>query len=150
MSKKQSIEQFLAPKKMAIAGVSGNTKKFGYVIFNELQQKGFDICPINPKLDEVDGVKAYKSVSDIPDSYDRLFIVTPKSETDKIIKKAAEKGIKHVWVQQTSNTKVTRQIAKENNVELIEKECIFMFADPIISIHKFHRAIWKILGILPK
>ena len=150
MNKKQSIEQFLAPQKMVIAGVSGNTKKFGYMVFNELRQKGFDVCPINPRLDEIDEVKVYKSVSDIPDDYEKLFIVTPKSETDTIIKQAAEKGIKHVWVQQMSNTKDTALLAKEYNIDLIEKECIFMFAEPVKSIHKFHKAIWKIFGLLPK
>ncbi|MCK5028350.1 MAG: CoA-binding protein [Bacteroidales bacterium] len=150
MNKKQSIQEFLAPKKLAVAGISGNTKKFGYAIFKELREKGFDICPINPKLDEIDGVKVYKSIIDIPDGFEKLFIVTPKSETDAIIKQAAEKGIKHIWVQQTSNTKETEMIAKDLIIELIHKECIFMFAEPVQSIHKFHKAIWKIFGLLPK
>lgn len=150
MNKKESIEKFLSSKKIAIAGVSGNKKKFGYTIFNELRQKEFNICPINPKLNKIDEVKVYKSVLDIPNDYEKLFIVTPKSKTDKIIKQAAEKGIKHVWVQQMSNTKETAILAKENNIELIEKECIFMFAEPVQSIHKFHKTIWKILGLLPK
>lgn len=150
MNKKQSIQEFLSHKKMAIAGVSGNPKKFGYAIFKELREKGYDICPINPKLEELDGVKAYKSVSEIPDAYEKLFIVTPKTETDSIIKQAAEKGIKHIWVQQISNTKETEAIAKDLNIDLIHKECIFMFAEPVQSIHKFHKTIWKILGLLPK
>ena len=150
MTKKESIEQFLAPKKIAVAGVSANKKKFGYAVFSELRKKGYDICPINPKLEDIDGVKCYKSVSEIPIDYQKLFIVTPKTETDTIIKQATEKGIKHVWVQQMSNTKETEKIAQKNNIELIEKECIFMFANPVKSIHKFHRTIWKLLGILPK
>lgn len=149
MSKKQSIEKFLAPKKLAIAGVSANSKKFGYAIFKELRQKGYDICPINPKINELEGVKCYSSVADIPDDYEKLFIVTPKSSTDEILKQAIEKGIKHIWIQQTANTKESSVIAKENNIELIEKECIFMFAEPT-SIHKFHKNIWKIFGLLPK
>ena len=150
MNKKESIEKFLAPKKIAIAGASGNKKKFGYAIFNELRQKGFDVCPINPNLDILDEVKVYKSVTEIPDDYKKLFIVTPKSETDKIIKQATEKGIKHVWVQQMSNTKETALLAKKKNIELIEKECIFMYSEPVQGIHKFHKAIWKIFGLLPK
>ena len=150
MKKRENIEQFLAPKKFAIAGVSGNTKKFGYVIFNELRQKGFDICPINPKMSEIDGVKCYSSVSEIPNEYDKLFIVTPKSETDAIVSEAAKKGIKHVWVQQTANTADTKKIAEENGINLIQKECIFMYAQPVQSVHKFHRTLRKIFGLLPR
>jgi len=150
MSKKESIRKFLEPKKIAVAGVSANTKKFGYAIFNELRQKGFDICPINPKLQELDGVKCYSSVNEIPDNYEKLFIVTPKAETDKILADAARKGIKHIWVQQMSNTADTRKLAEDNGIELIDKECIFMFAEPVTSIHKFHRTLRRIFGLMPK
>jgi len=150
MRKKESIDSFLEPKKMAIAGVSSNPKKFGYVIFKELREKGFDICPVNPKLETLDGIKCYKSVSAIPDDYEKLFIATPKQSTDEVIKQAGEKGIKHVWIQQMANTKDSLKIAEENNINLIEKECIFMFADPVKSVHKFHRTLKKIFGGLPK
>ena len=150
MNKKQSIQEFLAPKKIAIAGVSGNKKKFGYAIFKELREKGFDICPINPKLKELDGVKVYKSVLDIPDEYEKLFIVTPKLETDAIIKQASEKSLKHIWVQQTSNTKETETIAKDLNIDLIHKECIFMFLEPVKGPHAFHRFFRKLFGRMPK
>lgn len=150
MSKKENIEKFLADKKMAIAGVSANPKKFGYIIFKELREKGFDICPVNPKVDEIDGVKCYQKVSDIPDEYKKLFIVTPKTETDNILKQATEKGIADVWVQQTANTENTIQLANDLGINLIAKECIFMYADPVKGIHKFHRAIWKLFGAYPK
>ncbi|MDX9697083.1 MAG: CoA-binding protein [Bacteroidales bacterium] len=150
MTKKESIQQFLAPKRIAIAGVSRNNKKFGYVIFNELRQKGFEICPINPTTETIDGITCYKSVSEIPANYEKLFIVTPKNETDEIIRQAAKKGIKHIWVQQMSNTSETSKIANEFGIDLINNECIFMFAEPVTSVHKFHRFIWKVFDKLPK
>jgi predicted CoA-binding protein len=150
MSKKESIQRFLQPKKLAIAGVSANPKKFGYAIFNDLRKKGFDICPVNPKANDIDGVKCYASVSDVPDEYKKLFIVTPKTATNEVLKEASKKGINHVWIQQTANTKESAAIAKENNIDLIEKECIYMFAEPVAGIHKFHRTINKIFGLLPK
>jgi len=150
MTKKESINQFLAPKKVAIAGASRNNKKFGYAVFNELRQKGFDVCPVNPNTDAIDGVTCYKSVKEIPVGYEKLFIVTPKNETNNIIQQAIDKGIKHIWVQQMSSTPESSKIANELNVDLIENECIFMFAEPVTSVHKFHRFIWKVFGKLPK
>ncbi|MGE0090488.1 MAG: CoA-binding protein [Bacteroidales bacterium] len=150
MTNKQSITRFLEPKKLAVAGVSKNNKKFGYAVFKELRQKGFDICPINPTTETIDGITCYKSVSDIPAHYEKLFIVTPRNETDGVFKQAISKGIKHIWVQQLSETPETIKLSNENGVELIEKECIFMFAEPVTSVHKFHRFIWKVLGKLPK
>lgn len=150
MSSKAIIEEFLAPRKLAIAGVSRNEKKFGHEVFKELSKKKFDVCPINPNATEIAGIKCYPSVSDIPEDYRHLLILTKNEETDQILRDAANKGITHVWVQQMSNTRESRKIAEENNIKMIEKECIFMFAEPVKGFHKFHRTLRKIFRGLPK
>lgn len=137
-------------QKIAIAGVSSNPKRFGYTIFNDLRKKGFDICPVNPKAKDIDGVKFYASISDVPDEYKKLFIVTPKTATNEVLKEASKKGINHVWIQQTANTKESAVLAKANNIELIEKECIYMYTEPVAGMHKFHRTINKIFSLLAK
>jgi predicted CoA-binding protein len=150
MITRKDIEKFLEPKKLAIAGVSRNPKKFGFQVFKELSKKGYEIYPVNPLASEIAGEKCYGSVSDIPDGVNRLLILTPKKETDAVLREAAKKGISSVWVQQMSETKETAIIARENHVDLISGKCIFMFAEPVTSIHKFHRMIMKWFGRLPK
>jgi predicted CoA-binding protein len=150
MNTKKDIEKFLGPKKLAIAGVSRNPKKFGYQIYGELKKRGYEVYPVNPQTSEIAGVTCYRSVSDLPAGVDRLLIVTPKQQTDAVLREAIKKGIPHVWVQQMSETKDTLKIAEENHVDLIAKKCIFMFADPVQSIHKFHRTLAKWFGRLPK
>jgi len=150
MITKKDIEKFLEPKKLAIAGVSRNPKKFGHQVYGELKKKGFEVYPVNPQTSEMAGEKCYRSVSELPAGVDRLLILTPKNETDAILREAVKKGITRVWVQQMSETKDTVKIAKENHVDLIFKKCIFMFADPVTSIHKFHWTILKWFGRLPK
>ncbi|MFO7658393.1 MAG: CoA-binding protein [Bacteroidales bacterium] len=147
---KKAIENFFEPKKIAIAGVSRNTKKFGYTIFHDLSQKGIEVVPINPKASDIDGVKCYATVSDLPADIKSLLIVTPKEETDTILRAAIDKGIKNIWVQQMSETEESIKIAEAYQKEVIFKKCIFMFAAPVQSIHKFHRMLAKIFGGLPK
>jgi uncharacterized protein len=150
MISKKDIEKFLEPKKLAIAGVSRDPKKFGHQVYNELKKRGFDVYPVNTQTSEMAGEKCYRSVSELPAGVDRLLILTPKNETDAILREATKKGITRVWVQQMSETKDTVKIAKENHVDLISKKCIFMFADPVTSIHKFHRTLMKWFGRLPE
>jgi uncharacterized protein len=150
MNTKKDIEKFLESKKIAIAGVSRNPKKFGHQVFNELKKKGYETYPVNPQTSELAGEKCYRSVSEIPAGVDRLLILTPKIETDAVLREAIKKGITRIWVQQMSETKDTVKIAEENQVDLISKKCIFMFADPVTSVHKFHRTIMKWFGRLPK
>lgn len=150
MISKKDIENFLEPKKLAIAGVSRNPKKFGHQVYHELKKRGYDVYPVNPQTSEMAGEKCYRSVSELPAGVDRLLILTPKNETDAILREATKRGITRVWVQQMSETKDTVKIAVENHVDLISKKCIFMFAAPVTSIHKVHHTLMKWFGRLPK
>ena len=147
---KQKIEDFLKSKKIALAGVSRNKKKFGYISFKSLVEKGYNILPINPNANEIDDKKCFKSISDLPSDVESVLIMTPQNNTDEVLKEAIKKGIKNIWVQQMSNTKNTIGIAEEYQKEIVIGKCIFMFAEPISGIHKFHRTLVKIFGGLPK
>lgn len=147
---KAQIQDFFENKSLAIAGVSRNEKKFGNVVFKELIKKDYQVLPINPNSDEIDGHKCYKSVQDLPSGVDNLLITTPKKQTDEVLKLAIQKGIKNIWVQQMSETEETVKIAQKYDKQIIHHKCIFMFAEPIAGLHKFHRTLNKIFGKLPK
>jgi uncharacterized protein len=144
------IQKFLEPRKMAIAGVSRNPKKFGGAVFRELKEKGFDLYPINPNAEEIQGIKCYKSVDEIPAGVEHLFIVTSKSETETISRAAVKKGIKMIWIQQHSETTEAVNVIQEAGIPLIYKKCMMMFADPVKSVHGFHRFLVKAFGSYPK
>jgi uncharacterized protein len=144
------INHFLETRKMAIAGVSRDKKKFGNMVFHELLEKGFDVCPINPHADAIDGVTCYRSVDEIPEGFDRLLVVTPKEQTLEVLKRAKEKGIKYFWLQQDSESPETIDFIDKNDLEVISKKCIYMFANPVKGGHKFHRGLVKIFGGFPK
>jgi len=143
------IQQFLSPKKMAIAGVSRNPKKFGATVFKELKEKGFELYPVNPNADEIQGVKCYKSVAELPGDVKHLFIVTPKKSTETAAEDAITKGMEMIWIQQQSDTPEAVEVIKAAGIPLIHKKCILMFADPVKGPHKFHRFLVKIVGMYP-
>jgi uncharacterized protein len=144
------IESFLSAKKIAIAGVSRNSKKFGYTVFKELSQKGFDVYPINPNTDSLGGTPCFQSISALPPDVRNLLIVTPKDQTAGLIREAVSNGISGIWIQQMSETPEAIEIARENTVDLISKQCILMWIEPVKSIHRFHRNLKKLFGLLPK
>jgi predicted CoA-binding protein len=144
------IQSFLAPRKMAVAGVSRNPKKFGGAIFKELIEKGFDMYPINPNAKEIQGQKCYKSVEELPADVEHLLIVTPKYETEVVARAAIRKGIKMIWIQQQSHTPEAVKVIEDAGIQLIHKKCIMMFASPVKSVHSFHRFFVKAFGGYPK
>ncbi len=150
MTHLSEINSFLESKKLAIAGVSRNPKKFGFTVYKELLKKGFDVYPINPNTDLIEGKKCYRDVASLPDEIKHLHITTPKEQTLEVVKQAVDKGIRNIWIQQTADTSEAVEFALNNKVNLIYKKCILMFAEPVKSIHKFHGFIVKLFGKYPK
>jgi len=144
------INSFLAPRKIAVAGASRNTKKFGGYVFSELKLKGFQLYPVNPNAEEIQGIKCYKTVAELPDDVTHLLIVTPKTETASVAQAAVKKGIKMVWIQQTSETPEALDSLKKAQILVISKKCIMMFASPVKGGHAFHKFFVKAFGGYPK
>jgi uncharacterized protein len=147
---RQQIDDFLHAKIIAMAGVSRNPKKFGNVVFRDLIKNGYKVLPVNPEAEKINDVTCYKSIAELPSEVDSLLIMTPKSVTDIVLREAISKGIKHIWVQQMAETRETINIAEEFQQAIITGKCIYMFAEPVPGLHKFHRSLTKIFGGLPK
>ncbi|MFH1878147.1 MAG: CoA-binding protein, partial [Candidatus Omnitrophota bacterium] len=71
------VRDFLKQRKFAVVGSFRNETKYAYKILRSLSDKGYEVYPVNPWLSDVDGVKCYKSVSDIPFDVDVVSLVTP-------------------------------------------------------------------------
>jgi len=149
MTSQKQITDFLANDPIAMAGVSRNPKKFGFTAFKELRGKGLNLIPVNPNANEIDGIKAYKSISELPDDANALLVMTKKDQTLSVIKEAKEKGIKNIWIQHMSETPEALAELEGSDINLITKQCILMFYEPH-SIHKFHKGVKKFFGGLPK
>jgi predicted CoA-binding protein len=150
MTTLNEIQKFIEQQKIAMVGISRNPKKFGGIIFKEFKNKGFELFPVNPKADEIQDVKCFKSVADLPEDVKHLFIVTPKNETAKVAKQVVEKGFNMIWIQQKSDTQKAVETIKEAGIPLIYKKCLMMYAEPVKGIHGFHRFLTKAFGGYPK
>ncbi len=150
MSSLSSIQTFLEPKELAIAGVSRNPKKFGRHVYEHLKKNGYKVYPVNPHMDNINGDKCYSSIDELPGKVDRIFIVTPAKLTEESVKSSLKNGIRNIWIQQRSDTPEALELLKDEDVNLIHNKCIFMFADPVKGPHRFHRGISKLFGSYPK
>jgi len=144
------IQQFLAPKKLAVAGASRNPKKFGGTVIKDLKERGFELFPVNPNAEEIQGLKCFKTISDLPADVKHLLILTPKEKTLKTVNLAVQNKMKMVWIQQMSETPEAITVLKNSGIPFIQKKCIYMFADPVKGPHNFHRFLVKVFGRYPK
>lgn len=150
MTTKQSINEFLAQKNIAIAGVSRKKQKFGNAIYKELAKKGYTLYPINPNIETYEGKKCYPDIDSLPGEVSAIVLNTKPAITKNLIDQAENKGIKNIWLQQGSADKETLETIKTKDANIIGKQCVIMFAEPVKGIHGFHKWINNTFGLLPK
>jgi acetate---CoA ligase (ADP-forming) len=84
------LERLLRPKSIAVIGGGS----FAPNVVKQSLKMGFagDIWPVHPKRDEVEGVKAYASVADLPGAPDAVFIGVNRFATIDIVRELSERG----------------------------------------------------------
>jgi len=149
MTTMQSINSFLEQDKIAVAGVSRAKQKFGNAIFRELNKKGFEVYPVNPNMDNYQGRKCYHTVSELPEGVSALVINTKNDTTLNLIEEAKAKGIRNIWLQQGCADKDTLKNLNEPDINIVSRQCILMYADPVGGFHGFHRWLKESFGKFP-
>jgi acetyl-CoA synthetase (ADP-forming) len=88
------------PKSIAFFGASNNISAMGTTQLNSLMDLGFEgaIYPVHPKEETVQGLKAYRSVSDLPEVPDLAILVLPTRIVSKTLLECGKKGIKHAII----------------------------------------------------
>ena len=85
-------------KVVAVIGASSDRRKFGNRALRAFRQQGYTVVPINPHETEVEGVRAYASVLDVPGAIDMASFYVPPEIGVQVIDEIARKGIAEVWL----------------------------------------------------
>jgi uncharacterized protein len=85
-------------KVVAVIGASNNPRKFGNKAVRAYRQQGYTVIPINPHEREVEGLKAYASVLDVPGSIDMASFYVQPEVGEQVIAEVAQKQIPEVWL----------------------------------------------------
>jgi len=91
----KSIARLLAPRSIAVIGASNEPTKLGHAVFLNLLRGNFagPIYPVNPEALSVQGVRAYPTVTDIPDPVDLAVVTVPASTVAEVVNACQDKGV---------------------------------------------------------
>lgn len=85
-------------KVVAVIGASSNRQKFGNRALRAYREQGYTVVPINPHEKEIEGVRAYGSVLDVPGTIDMASLYVPPDVGEQVMAEIAQKGIAEVWL----------------------------------------------------
>ncbi len=90
-----SMRRLLAPRTVAVIGASREPGKIGHAVMQNVLASDFQgiVYPVNPKTASIAGVRAYRSLTDVPDSVDVAVVVRPAAELLDIVDECAHKQV---------------------------------------------------------
>lgn len=148
-SDREQIADFLAQPKLGLVGVSRGGRKFGNTIWKELRAKGYTVFAVHPEARRIGGERCWPDLASLPEPVGGVVIVVRPEQTEQVVEEVRRAGIRRVWMQQGSESPAAVRACEEDGIAVVQRECILMFAEPVASIHRVHRWLWKILGKLP-
>ncbi len=96
MLKKPVLDYFFKPGAIALIGASPREGSIGWALLTNLKKDGFPgpIYPINPKHEEILGLKAYPSIAAVGSTIDLAVIAVPIRGVPAVMKECGEAGVK--------------------------------------------------------
>lgn len=115
----ERIAAFLDGAAFAVVGASTVRSKYGNKVLRCYQQNHREVYPINPKADEVEGLKAYPNLAALPIKVHGISIITPPSVTEQIVEECGQLGIEHLWMQPGAESDKAIERARELGMNVI-------------------------------
>lgn len=152
---KAAAEEFLAHKRIAVTGVSRDAKDHGAnFVFNRLRDRGYEVFPVNPNAEEVEGAVSYPDLDSIPGGIEAVVIGTAAERADETIHECAELGINYVWMHRGpgpgSVSTSAAEFGRERGIHVIDGGCPCMFGQTADPGHKLMCACLKLTGNVPR
>ncbi len=150
MTTKTAIEGFMSQQALAVAGVSRNSRKFGNAAYREFKVRGYRVLAVNPNAQIAEGEPCYPSLKALPQKVGGLLVATQPAVSEQLVREAAEVGIRHVWLQQGSESPAAVQFCREHDISVITGECVLMYQSNPALLHRIHRFFKQAFGGKPK
>lgn len=133
----ETIEDFLAKKRLAVVGVSRNPKDFTRSLFRELIHRGYDVVPVHPQAGDIEGIPAVRTVQQATPAVEGALLLTKPSVSSDVVKQCHEAGISSVWLYRA--TPGAADFCAGQGISLVEGECPFMYLPRPGFPHNVHK-----------
>lgn len=107
-------------KTIAIIGASTDRNKFGNKAVRAFQQQGYEVFPVNPKEETVEGLRAFKSIADVPVRPQMISVYLPPPVLLKVLPDIAAKGCDELWLNPGTESDEVLAAAERLNLNVVQ------------------------------
>lgn len=108
---------------IAVVGLSGDPEKPSWQVARYLQEHGYRIIPVNPRLTEVLGEKAYPELGLIPEPVDLVDVFRPAAECPAIAEQAVALRARGLWLQSGIVSEEAAEVARRAGLAFVMDRC---------------------------
>ena len=136
------IEDFLAQRRLGFVGVSHDPKEFSAVVYRELKNHGYELSPVNPHAESIDGDRCVSSVAELPDEIDGVIVMVPADSSAAVVEQCIARKIPRVWLHRgagpSSVSDEAVALCRDHGIEVVDGACPMMFMDDASWFHRVH------------
>jgi predicted CoA-binding protein len=147
------VADFLATRRIVVAGVSRTGQAPANAIFRRLRETGHEVLPVNPNAIEVEGVPCHRAIAEVPGEIDSLMVVTHPRDAAGVVREALARGVRRIWfhrsVGEGSVSADAVAACRAAGVEPIVGGCPLMDLAPVDPFHRAMRACLGLVGRVP-
>ena len=100
-------------RSIAIIGASNDRTKFGNKAVRAYAQEGFTVWPVNPKEASIEGLTAYRSITEVPGRPNRVSLYLPPPVLLRVLPDIAQRGCDELWLNPgTESPEVVAEAAR--------------------------------------
>ena len=125
------IAIFERTKNIAVIGMSKNPEKSAYSIPAYMKSVGYNVIPVNPTTNEIEGVKCYATLAEVPEHIDLVSVFRPSKDCEEIARQVIERhnskgDVTTLWLQSGITNTEAKQMAKVAGIDFVEDKCFFI------------------------
>jgi len=113
-------------KTIAVVGLSANPLRPSHGVAAYMQAQGYRIIPVNPRIPESLGEKAYGSLLEIPEKIDIVDIFRRPEFVEEIVDQAIQLKIPAVWMQEEVIHEAAARKARDAGLFVVMDRCILL------------------------
>ncbi|HET7657923.1 MAG TPA: CoA-binding protein [Bacillales bacterium] len=122
---RDEIKEILQTKKrIAVVGLSDDPDRTSYGVSKAMQEAGYEIIPVNPKVDETLGVKAVDSLEEIEGHVDIVDVFRRSEFLPELARQTIEIGADVFWAQLGVSNQEAYDLLKEKGITVVMDRCI--------------------------
>jgi predicted CoA-binding protein len=108
------------PRRVVVLGASNKPDRYSYIALTKLKESGYEVIPINPALEEIEGIKVTKRLEDVKGPVDTITLYVNADRLEPLVDSIITLNPKRIISNPGTESETMRKTALKKKIEYME------------------------------